>query len=113
MAARTTKARPKSASDSTISVIVNGQTFVLDVENCTAIDASDVRRRLGLSLRGLMAAAEEDPDIDIVACLVWLARRQAGEESLTFDEVASGIDYSAEVETEVSDEAKKESEGEA
>lgn len=113
MAPRTTKAKRTTKSESTISVDLNGITFVLDIEECTAIDAADVRRRLGLSLRGLFERAATDPDIDVIATLVWLARRHDGEDQLTWDEVAATIDYSADISTDVPDDVKAGAEGEA
>jgi hypothetical protein len=80
-----------------ITVSVDGVKYSLFPQELSARDTTDVRRATGMSFRFLMEAAGKDPDLDVVAAVVWLARRQAGE-SVTFDEVANAIGYDANIE---------------
>jgi hypothetical protein len=59
---------------------------------------ANLRRETGFSFRGLMQAAAKDPDVDIIAALVWLARRIDGERLLSYEDVASEIGYDVDVE---------------
>lgn len=95
-------AKEKETEAATITVNVDGTPYVCRPAEVTARIAGDLRRQSGLSVRGVMAAAGEDPDLDTIASLVWIARRQAGE-YVTWDEVADGITYTSDISS--SDEA--------
>ncbi len=86
--------RPKKTGESTVITIkVDDDAFELRLDEINAVDSTAVRNATGMSLRGLLDAAESDPDIDVIAALVWLARRQGGEPRLAFATVAAEINY--------------------
>jgi hypothetical protein len=91
---RSEKAR-KEALDTGVKLSVNGKSYTVRAGDLSALDTRALRRELGLSFMGLMDALEQDPDIDLLAGLVWLARRTDGEIALTYDEVATELDYAA------------------
>lgn len=72
---------------------VDGHRYELRPNEINALDSQACRRATGVSVRSLLATAQHDPDIDTIAALVWLARRQAGEPSLAFEDVAATISY--------------------
>ncbi len=96
---RTRKQQPQTV----LRMIVDGVTYTLRVDEISALDAAALRRATGSSFAGVMRAAQEDADIDVVAALVWLARRQNGEEHLTFEAVAAELDYSTDLDFEEAD----------
>jgi hypothetical protein len=84
--------KKQKAESAVIQIKVDGLTYVVRPGEVSAIDAAALRRACGFSLRSLLASAEEDPDLDTVAALVWLARRQRGEK-VAFDAIAQEIGY--------------------
>jgi hypothetical protein len=97
------RAKPKGA---VIRITVADKTYTLDVESAmnelTGRDAAQVRRATGMSLRALFQAAKDDPDLDTISALVFLARRQ-DDPRVTFDEVIDDIGYRTEIEFDESD----------
>ena len=84
--------------DPSVTVIVDGTKHTARIGEVTARMASEIRRETGMSSRALFAAAGDDPDLDIVAALVWIARRQNGEPSIAFGDVLDEIGYDSEIE---------------
>lgn len=100
LAKRQTRATDKArqeAMDLGVSIVVDGKTYTVRQGEMTSQDVMHLRRETGFSFRGLMVSTSRDPDIDVIAALVWLARRQDGELMLSFDEVAAGIGYDVDV----------------
>lgn len=117
MTTRRTSTAPRRADKQRIKetapdivVKVDGTDYAVRADEISAVDASLLRRQTGMSVRAVMQAADDDPDIDIVAALVWLARRQAGETGVRFEDVAAEITYGSDV--AAGDVAEGESEGE-
>lgn len=98
-----TEKKREEANDEGVAVIVDGTRYVVREADMTSLDASALRREVGLSWIGLVQALAASPDIDLVAALVWLARRQAGEQMLPFTAVASQINYDTDVDVEVAE----------
>ena len=89
-----------ATDDTIIEISLDGRDYRIWFEDCTAVDASRVRRETGLSLRDVFGVtANGSPDLDSIAVVVWLSRVKSGEPNLTFEDVASQISYSAMVET--------------
>lgn len=85
-------------------VTIDGTDHFLRMGEVTAIETGELRRQTGFGLRHLGYALLSDPDIDIVAAVVWLCRRQAGERGLALDTVAGAITYDTEIDIDVVDE---------
>lgn len=110
--------RPGSTSnanaqkDPAVTITVGGNPpLVMRFKDITARQASTLRKATGLSVQGIIAATEEDPDIDAIASMVWLARTQNGED-VTVEEVLDGFSYGTEVTIDNVDDADPEEEGE-
>lgn len=84
-------------------VTLDGEDHYLRMGEVTAIDTGELRRQTGFGLRHLGYALLADPDIDIVAAVVWLCRRQAGERALALETVAGAITYDTEIAIDVVD----------
>lgn len=78
--------------DIAITVVVDDVAHVFRPGEMSALDASALRKEAGMSLRSLLSQINDDPDLDVVAAIVWLARRQAGNPA-SFTEVAEAISY--------------------
>lgn len=80
-----------------MSMTVDGTTYTVRLAEISAAHATLYRKETGGSLRAIIASAGTDPDIDTVATIMWLARRQAGDD-VTYAEVADGVRYDADIE---------------
>ena len=89
------KAR-KEELDLGIAVTVDDRQYTVRAGDLSSLDAMHLRRETGFSFRGLMMAATRDPDIDIIAAIVWLSRRIDGELLLSYEDVAGEITYDSE-----------------
>lgn len=92
---RTTQAKKQAQQDQGVSITLDGRTYTVMAGDLNALDARALRQALGHGLPKLIELLSTDPDIDLVAAVIWLARRIDGERGLTFDEVAEEIDYDA------------------
>lgn len=93
-------ARRRDAIGAGIRITLDGVAYTVHIGEVSALDSAALRRATGMSMAGLLKAIGPDPDIDIVAALVWLARRQDGETGLSYEEVAAAITYESEMATE-------------
>lgn len=107
--ARTAAAAKREADEALetgVSLTVDGTTYTVRLGSLSARDTMALRRATGLSVRALIADLQRDPDIDLIAALVWLGRRTgndgatAPEPLLEFDEVAEEIAYDSDFDLE-------------
>ena len=91
-------AKAKDKEQVSIQVKVAGTIYSLQANDVRPLDVAALRRATGFSFMGLMKAAETDPDIDVVAAIVWLSRRTNGERTLAYETVAGEFDYDTEIE---------------
>lgn len=96
--------RRQEAEQVKIVVKLDGEAFVLRPAEVTAMQSGMLRRQAGMTLGGLMDAANEDPDLDVVAMLIWLARLQRGDD-VSYAEVAEAITFENEFEMGDDDDA--------
>ena len=94
---RTTETKRNDELDQGLTVSVDGKQYSVRAGDLTSMDTMALRRETGFSFIGLMRAVQTDPDIDLIAALVWLSRRIDGERMLSYESVASEIDYDVEV----------------
>jgi hypothetical protein len=88
------------AENKVILLNLDGETHRLVLADLGPREAVMVRKlRVGRSLAGLLATMldEEQADLDVPCILVWLARVKAGENRLTFDQVAETFPTYADV----------------
>ena len=74
-----------------VRVTVGDDTYDIDFGALTAPDAKEFRKAVGIPLAAVLSGAQ-DGDIDVIAGLVWLARRK-DEPALTYEQVAATISY--------------------
>lgn len=82
-------------ADEGLVFTVDGKRHELNVVEITGREAKAFRDATGIALRRAFAAFAGDPDsvdLDTVAGIVWLARRQGGEE-VAYDDVLGSISY--------------------
>lgn len=95
---RATDKKRDDANDIGINIKVDGVEYTVREGDMTSLDTMALRRETGMSFVGLMQAFISSPDIDLVAGLVWLSRRIAGEQMLSYAEVATQIGYDVDIE---------------
>ena len=71
----------------------DGTVYEIRAGDLTALDTLALRRETGFTFGRLMNLDPDDFDIDVVAAIVWLCRRQAGENTLRYAAVAADISY--------------------
>lgn len=91
-----TKARAAAKTNDGMAVVVNGERYPLRLDALSPDEVRECRRVTGMSPQGIVRALQSDPDIDLVANLMWLSLRQRGER-VTLAEVQDGVDYSADL----------------
>ena len=98
----TTKTEKKREAEADVGVVisVDGTTYTVREADLTSLDTMALRRETGMSFIGLMQAFGESPDIDLIAALVWLARRSEGERMLAYADVAKDINYQSDFDVE-------------
>lgn len=83
-----------------INIRIEDVRYTLRPARLTPLDARECRTQVGRSFAGILKEAQDDPDIDTIAAIVWLARRQAGERKLSYVDVAKQITYESTIETD-------------
>lgn len=74
---------------------VGEQVYAVRLGDLSALDSLAFRKEVGIPFAQALSLAEADEfDVDLLAALMWMARRVAGERDLTFNEVASEVGYS-------------------
>jgi hypothetical protein len=109
---RASEAKRDERMDLGVAINVDGTEYVVREGDLTALDTMALRRETGMSFVDVMMAFAKHPDIDLVATLVWLARRINGERVLPYEAVATQINYDSTIEL-VSDEPGPETDPEA
>lgn len=94
---RKTEAARDEALNQGLSLTVDGRVYTVRAGDLTGMDAAALRREVGMSFMGLMKAMQADPDVDLIAALMWLSRRIEGEKLLSYEEVAQEVGYDVEI----------------
>jgi len=94
---RTTEAKRDEALNQGLSLTVDGRVYTVRAGDLTGMDAAALRREVGMSFMGLMKAMQSDPDVDLIAALMWLSRRIEGEKLLSYEEVAQEVGYDVDI----------------
>lgn len=91
---RKTEAKRTDALDQGVSIELDGEVYEVRAGDLTAVHSRMLRRECGVSFVQLMDELTTACDIDSIAVVIWLARRLRGEELVSYEDVANGIDYS-------------------
>jgi hypothetical protein len=92
-----TEAKRDEALNQGLSLTVDGRVYTVRAGDLTGMDAAALRREVGMSFMGLMKAMQSDPDVDLIAALMWLSRRIEGEKLLSYEEVAQEVGYDVDI----------------
>lgn len=101
--------KPEGEGKNHIIIKVDGKEYGLRFDEIPASEAGVLRKATGASLKSVFEDAGNDPDIDTVAALVWLSRRQNGEKNLPYNVVADAINYLTDIEEVEGEPAEDES----
>jgi hypothetical protein len=82
-----------------LTLVIDGERYSLRLDELSAHDTGLFRKATGISLRFALDALSTDPDIDIVAALVWLSERQAGR-TKSYSDLAKKIGYNIDLDVE-------------
>ncbi len=91
-ARRTAGSKPKADQSPGMQIEFDGQTYVVRQSDMTGQDARALRQEVGMSFAGLLKQMQADPDIDLIAAFIWLARRIKGD-TVTYDSILDSISY--------------------
>lgn len=91
-------------TSSVVRATVDGVDYDLDFSDLNAIDAKDFRREVGIPIASVLTGGV-DADLDVIAGLVWLARRK-NEPSLTYTAVAESISFTSDLDLNAVEEAE-------
>lgn len=91
---RTSEDKRKAALNRGVRFNVDGRLYEVRIGDLSALDSLAFRKEVGIPFSQALALSDEDEfDVDLLAGLMWMARRVAGERDLTFVEVASEVGY--------------------
>lgn len=104
---RPAQRRKKAATDSPgMQIDFDGHTYVVRESDLTPRDVAALRREAGFAgWVGLVTEVERGFDLDVLAALVWLARRIKGE-FVPYESVLDEMSYDGDVEIKVEDKRK-------
>ena len=84
---RSTKQEIDAALDEGVRMTMpGGEVYELRVGDVTSVLTRELRAHAGYSFNRLMEYVTSDPDTDVIAAFIWLARRVRGEQ-VAFDDV--------------------------
>lgn len=106
---RSTLQREDDEMNAGVRVTIEGEDYVVRVGDVSAKLAGELRKNAGYSFFRLQEYLADDPDLDVLAAFVWLARRVRGEDvkfgdvALSYAQIAADgfdIDYASAPEDE-------------
>lgn len=96
------KSKAANADGLGLQITLDGRTYVVREADLTPHDVRALRKETGFSWAGLGRELQRDPDIDLIAALVWMARRLAGDE-VPYESVLDDLGYDSDLEVKVED----------
>lgn len=107
----------REALDQGVRITLDGESYTLRIGDVTPAMARELRRETGHSFMALVNLLGDDPDIDVIAEAVWVARRMAGDEvalddvMLDYNNLGDGFDIDVAKPLEVVDDGPEASGG--
>lgn len=97
-----------------MQIEVDGRTYVVREADLTSRDVAALRRETGFAgWVGLAQEAQRGFDLDVLAALVWLARRIDGELTVSYESVLDSLSYQSDLNVNVEDKRTAKAEAEA
>lgn len=107
MPPQTRRRKPQTGDSPGMQIEVDGRTYVVRESDLTPRDVAALRRETGFAgWIGLAAEAQRGFDLDVLAALVWLARRVKGE-FVPYETVLDEMSYESDLEVKVEDKRTK------
>jgi hypothetical protein len=101
------RASNKAVDSPGMQIEWDGKTYVVRETDLTPRDVAALRRETGFAgWVGLSTEAQRGFDLDVLAALVWLARRVAGD-VVSYESVLDAMSYTADVNITVEDKRTK------
>jgi hypothetical protein len=77
-----------------LRLTIDGKPLEIFFNEYTGLESRAFRQTMGFSILDVLGtlSRRELPDLDVLACMVWLVRRRT-EPDLTYEEVADGMTY--------------------
>lgn len=107
------KKRAEAAQNYRLNILLDGVEHVFRLADVTAPDVAALRQATGwrvLNLVSELSIPNGFPEPDAIAAAVWLARRQAGERDLPYEDVAAAVKVGSEYEASFHSDAEVEEE---
>lgn len=99
--------RRKANNDSPgMKIELDGRTYVVRESDISPHDIRALRSETGFSWAGLGRELQKDPDLDLIAALIWLARRIEGDE-VDYDTLLDELSYDSDMKIGVEDKRTK------
>lgn len=106
MPPRAAQRRKKAADSPGMQIEVDGVTYVVRESDLTPHDVAAIRKETGFAgWIGLVREAERGFDTDVLAALVWLAKRLKGEH-VPYETVLGEMSYDLDINVSVEDKRK-------
>lgn len=83
---RKTEEKRDAELDRGLRIVIDGEEYVVRLGDVTSRVARELRAATGHGVHWLIGAVSVEPDVDLIAEFVWLARRIRGEE-VAFDDI--------------------------
>lgn len=83
---RTSDSSAEAQLEQGIRITLDGEAFEVRLGDVTSTITRELRAKSGMSFTALMEYVTTDPDTDVIAAFVWLARKIRGEQ-VDFDDV--------------------------
>lgn len=94
-----------------LKIDLDGKSYVVRQSDISPHDVRALRKETGLSWAGLARELQSDPDIDLIAALIWLSRRIDGDE-VSYRSILDEVSYDSDLEIGFEDKrGKKADEG--
>lgn len=77
---RTTESKRADGLEQGLRITIDGQAFEVRLGDVTSTVTRELRRATGMSFNQVMNLVQTDPDSDVIAAFIWIARRLAGEQ---------------------------------
>lgn len=76
---RSTDAKRTDALEQGLRITIDGEAYTVRLGDVTSTMTRELRRATGMSFNQVMNLVQTDPDSDVIAAFIWVARRIAGE----------------------------------
>lgn len=77
---RTTETKRTGALEQGLRITIDGEAYEVRLGDVTSTVTRELRRATGMSFNQVINLVQTDPDSDVIAAFIWIARRLNGEQ---------------------------------